>query len=551
MGVRRVWPAGPGPWTIPSGEGVARMNPDNQPRAESILIVDDDVRVVELLQITLSGRGYQVVTAYDGGAALEAIARNAPDLVVLDSRLPVKSGFEVLDTIRRDPARRHLPVVIISADAATESRLQGLRLGADDYLVKPFSPRELIIKIRRILDRSQDRQLLLLKTEVLEGEIRRSRDTLLQMRQEMGQSLNRMSAMLSQVVELNRFRSIEEILDRFVLTTVANLDFQQVALLLPGEDGTLRPRVCRGIDETAARGLVLAGDGPSVRFCVAAGRPVRVDELAEEPDASDEILRVAAAGGLLLVPALQHGRVCGLLVLGDRMTGDPLGRFDYKLLEILGTSIVAAVQNARSFEETQRSFLETTAQLIATIEDRYPYLRGHSERVTEISLAIGRPFGLSPDEIESLRFGALLHDLGQLDQYRELLDQAVVLSPSDRRLHRRRAAEQVAHLLGPGGNGAVGEIVRHHQEYWDGSGLPDNLRDTEIPFGARVVAVANAWDALVHDRPHRPAYATEEALRILRDRAGRQFDPDLVEALARVVAPAPAGACSAGSPVAG
>ncbi len=527
------------------------MNPDNQPRAESILIVDDDVRVVELLQITLSGRGYQVVTAYDGGAALEAVARSSPDLVVLDSRLPVKSGFEVLDTIRRDPARKHLPVVIISADAATESRLQGLRLGADDYLVKPFSPRELIIKIRRILDRSQDRQLLLMKTEVLEGEIRRSRDTLLQMRQEMGQSLTRMSAMLNQVVELNRFRSIEEILDRFVLTTVANLDFQQVALLLPGEDGQLRPRVCRGLDETAARGLALAADGPTARFCAAAGRPVRVDELAEDPGAGDDVLRLAAVGGLLLVPALQHGKVRGLLLLGDRITGDPLGRFDYKLLEILGASIVAAVQNVRSFEETQRTFLETTAQLIATIEDRYTYLRGHSERVTELSLSIGRALGLTGDELESLRFGALLHDLGQLDQYRELLDQAVVLSPSDRRVHRRRAAEHVTHLLGPGGNGAVGDIVRHHQEYWDGSGLPDNLRDTEIPLGARIVAVANAWDALIHDRPHRPAYDPEEALRILRDRAGRQFDPDLVESLASLVVTTPTGAWSAGSPVAG
>jgi len=520
------------------------MEADVQPKPECILIVDDDVRVVELLQITLTGRGYQVRSAYDGSAALDLVRLHRPDLVVLDARLPSKSGFEVLDTLRREPAFRFLPVIVISADAATESRLQGLRLGADDYLVKPFSPRELIIKIRRILDRAQDRNLLLLKNEVLEGEVRRHRDTLLQIRQDMGHSLNRMSAMVSQVIDLNRYHSIEELLDRFVLTTVANLDFRQVALLIPAAPDELRARVWRGVDEPAGRELRLALEGTVARTCATARRPVRVDELEDLPAAREEVLRLSTAGITLLVPALDRDRLCGLLALGERAGGDPLGRFDAKLLEILGTAIVAALQNARSFEDTQRAFLETTAGLIAKIEDRYGCVRGHSDRVRALAEALGRELGLRADELESLRYGALLHDLGQLDQYRELLDAAVVLSPSDRRMRRRRTAEQVSQLLGPGGNGEVGEIVRHHLEYWDGSGLPDNLRDTEIPLGARIVALANAWDALTHDRPHRPAYSAEEALRILRDRAGRQFDPQLVRLFERIIAHEPAGAVS-------
>ena len=81
----------------------------------------------------------------------------------------------------------------------------------------------------------------------------------------------------------------------------------------------------------------------------------------------------------------------------------------------------------------------------------------------------------------------------------------------------------------------MGEIVRHHQEYWDGSGFPGGQRGLEIPLGARIVALANAWDALLHDRPHRPAYSREEALRIVQERAGRQFDPELVPVLERVL----------------
>ena len=517
------------------------MQEQSRTKQETVLVVDDDARVGELLQITLSGRGYQVLVARDGASALGMVRERHPDLVVLDARLPVMSGYEALDTIRRDQDVCHTPVILISADAATESRLQGLRLGADDYLVKPFSPRELVIRMRRILDRMQDHNLLRLRNEMLEEEVRRNRDVLLSMRNEMGESLNRMGTMVGQVVELSCYRTMDEILDRFVVTTAANLDYRQVALLIAGTGTDLVPRTWRGLSDQAARTLVIRRDGAAARMCAAVRRPVRADELAELPEAREEVLRLAAAGLTLLVPALADDQLLGLLALGERGTGSVLGRFDSKLLEILGRAIVAALQNADSFERAQRGFLETTAGLIDNIEDRFACMRGHSERVTDLAVKLGQALGLTGVEMESLRFGALLHDLGQLDQYRELLDRSVVLSPSDRMLHRRRAVEQTVHLLGPGGQGAVGAIVRHHQEYWDGSGLPDGLRATGIPLGARIVALANAWDALIHDRPHRPAYEPSAALRIIHDRSGRQFDPALTDLLTRLMERVPAG----------
>ncbi|MCA9727016.1 MAG: response regulator, partial [Candidatus Eisenbacteria bacterium] len=113
---------------------------------ETLLVVDDDVRVVELLQITLGGRGYDVQTAYDGETALKLLKAQTPDLVVLDVRLPKKGGLDVLQALRKDATLADVPVILISANAATEARLQGLRLGADDYVTKPFSPRALILR---------------------------------------------------------------------------------------------------------------------------------------------------------------------------------------------------------------------------------------------------------------------------------------------------------------------------------------------------------------------------------------------------------------------
>ncbi len=511
------------------------METQVEQRTETILIVDDDTRVVELLQITLGGRGYKTISAHDGNTALEMIQRERPDLVVLDVRLPRKSGMEILDTVRRDPSTRNLPVILISGDTATESRLQGLKLGADDYLAKPFSPRELIIKIRRILDRTQDQRLLLLKTEVLQSEVRRSRDTMLQMRQELGQNLNRMSQMLNQVMELSRFNSIDEILERFVIATVANLGFECVTLFVADNDAGLVPRVWRGVEDSVARGLWLSPNGPVARICVSIGRPMRMEEFVDYPDAEEEILRLAVGGFSLVSPAISGGRLCALLGLGERSGTDPVGRFDHKLLEILGNAITAALQNAAAFEKTQQSFLQTTAGLVAEIEDRYPFIRGHSRRVREISLEMGGILMMSRDQLECLGYGALLHDLGQLDQYGELLDRDTVLTEEDRRRHREQAALQAASQLGPGGQGMVGKIIRHHQEHWDGTGLPDGLRGHEIPLGARIVALANAYDALVHDRPHRGKYSRESAIRIIGERCGRQFDPDLIPLLVQVV----------------
>ena len=122
----------------------------------SILVVDDDRRVVELLAIALGAYGYRVLQAADGDEALRIAQRERPDLVVLDVRLPRKSGYEVCERLRQDPDDPHVPIIMVSAAAETESRLQGLARGADDYVSKPFSPKELIARIRNLLARAAE-----------------------------------------------------------------------------------------------------------------------------------------------------------------------------------------------------------------------------------------------------------------------------------------------------------------------------------------------------------------------------------------------------------
>ncbi|RMF81353.1 MAG: response regulator, partial [Nitrospirae bacterium] len=121
---------------------------------KTILVVDDEPDLVEVVRYNLEGRGFRVVTAATGEEALRAVRRHRPDLVVLDVMLPDRFGTEVCRTLRAEPRTRELPILFLSARTEEVDRVVGLELGADDYVTKPFSPRELVLRVEAILRRT-------------------------------------------------------------------------------------------------------------------------------------------------------------------------------------------------------------------------------------------------------------------------------------------------------------------------------------------------------------------------------------------------------------
>jgi two-component system phosphate regulon response regulator PhoB len=123
-----------------------------------ILVVDDEPEAVELVEFNLKQSGYAVITAADGAEALKKARGQTPDLIVLDVMLPEMDGFEICKTLRLDPATAKVPILMLTAKAAEIDRVLGLELGADDYLTKPFSPRELLLRIKKIISRGQSEE---------------------------------------------------------------------------------------------------------------------------------------------------------------------------------------------------------------------------------------------------------------------------------------------------------------------------------------------------------------------------------------------------------
>jgi len=122
-----------------------------------ILVVDDETDVIDMLVVNLRGAGFQVSTAEDGAAALAKARNDSPSLIILDLMLPGMSGLEICKVLKGDAATRHIPVIMLTAKGEEVDKVVGLELGADDYVTKPFSPRELILRINRSLRRGKDK----------------------------------------------------------------------------------------------------------------------------------------------------------------------------------------------------------------------------------------------------------------------------------------------------------------------------------------------------------------------------------------------------------
>ena len=165
------------------------------------------------------------------------------------------------------------------------------------------------------------------------------------------------------------------------------------------------------------------------------------------------------------------------------------------------------------------------AALANAVAMNHPETGSHSQRVARLAANLAAAVGLSPEELEAVVSGALLHDVGKLGVPEAILLKPGPLLDEERSILRRHAeaGEAICRPLAMASR--LGPIVRHHHERWDGSGYPDGLAGEAIPVGARVVAVVDAFDAMVHDRPYRPARSPREAVAEIRLGCGSQFDP--------------------------
>lgn len=267
------------------------------------------------------------------------------------------------------------------------------------------------------------------------------------------------------------------------------------------------------------------------------GKTVSIENLSaqQKPGQLDRILSEAGIATLLAVPLVSRDKVKGVLLLGDRQPGG-FAREETFVIEKIASQISVALENAKLYEDMRSLFIGTVSSLANAIDAKSPWTKGHSERVMNIAANIAEEMGLSELFVEQIKIAGLLHDIGKIGILEALLEKPDKISDEEfppMLLHPEKGVailspiEQLQDVL---------PAIRHHHERYDGTGYPDGLKGEEIPLQARIVAVADAFDAMVSDRPYKKGFSVQKALRVLERGAGTQFDPVVVECFSSKVA---------------
>ena len=272
-------------------------------------------------------------------------------------------------------------------------------------------------------------------------------------------------------------------------------------------------------------------DGPVGR-CLAERRPVLVNDAVRDPVYGGRL--PGGTGSALAVPVYAGSELWGAIeVLAAGTAAFDPG--DAHLVQSIADHVGAALHTAELYHELEETYVGTAAALAAALEAKDDYTADHAQSIADLAVAVGEEIGLDDGALRDLRYGAIFHDIGKIAVPDAILHKPGRLTPQEFDVVKRHPVTGEQILAPVPFLADVRRIVRHDHERWDGAGYPDGLRGQQIPIGARIVLVVDAYHAMTSDRPYRAGMPAQEARRQLQTGAGTQFDPDVVSAFLRVL----------------
>ncbi len=493
--------------------------------AYRILIADDNESISEVLNVLLSEEGYDVTTVLRGDDALLELQRQHHHLALLDIRMPGLNGIEVLQEIKTTFPKTD--VIIITSHASAESVVEAIRLGAQDYLIKPFDDLDIISHVVR---RSMTKRRLQDENEKLYGELKSNNEKLTA-------SIQRLSSLNNTSRALHSFFELDDLLKSFVEIVSHELDADRVSLmLLDKETRELRIEAAVGLDEQLVRSVrINMGEGIAGHV-VQDGQSMLVKDIENDPRIAKlnnaeayNTSSFISAPILLSVPITYQQKTFGVINVNDKRTGGVFTDEDLDFVSNLASQAAVAIMNVQIMEDLRNTHFEAITALAEALEAKDSVTRNHSDRMLRYAMKIAGRLGLNEEKKESLRYLAVLHDIGKIGIPEHVLLKPGKLTDEEydvMKQHPKIGAELIKKISFLSD---VAPLIYAHHEQYDGKGYPMGLSGSDIPIESRIVSVLDAFDAMTSDRPYRQSLGTDRAIQELKDFAGTQFDPCVVE----------------------
>ncbi len=423
--------------------------------------------------------------------------------------MPEINGIDFMKTaFKINPS---LPVVVITGNATIENAINAMREGAKDFITKPFN----VSTVTSVADRLIGERRLLKKID-----FGGNRDSFIgRLNSELFKRLQEISVLQSVSTELDSLHNNKEIYEKVVELVSRLLMVKEVSFGII-ENGTLKIRAAVG---APVRDIVVAGS--LFEHVVATGKHYLSTFGEISPHTGGPLMTPFFA-----IPLTINNEVFGILNLANKADGTAFTDDEISLALTFVKKAAQRIENNALYEVFYNNLINTLKSLVNSIEARDSYTKQHSERVTTYALRIAETMHLPAEDRDALGFGGYLHDIGKIGVRDTILLKPDKLTPEERNeinLHPVIGGNIIKPLrFFP----KERELILHHHEHFNGSGYPDGLSGTDIPVTARILAVADAYDAMTSSRPYKQARTHEHAAAELLRNSNTQFDGKIVRA---------------------
>jgi putative nucleotidyltransferase with HDIG domain len=500
---------------------------------ETILFVDDEESLLDIAKTYFSGRGYRVLTAANGQEAIDAMVRERIDCCFTDINMPEMDGLELAEYMRSYD--NTIPVVVMTGFPSLDNTITTLKNGVVDFLIKPINLQQMELCLQRVL---RERRLfvenIILAKEV-EGKakLEKLNSELLSKNEEL-HIINRIQG------DFSALRESADVFSQLVDLTVEITKADAADFYLINENSR-QPVSIASSQSAGVQSSPFEVSNPSE--CLQSqdnnGCDPKVVNLIDDVLKEHRPLLIAKQNNgnsylpqgtlsYMMVPLKIRSKLFGVLSASVLQGKVRFSQKDLYYLSVMTNNAATAIENLALYENIYHNLLATLYAFVKAIEARDPYTKEHSNRVTRLAIAMAKELGCSIEEQEILNVAGMLHDIGKIGIRDEILLKPGRLTEEEYKVIQQHPVIGAEIMNNLGLWNRERQIVRSHHERFDGRGYPDQLASDEIPLLARILSIADVYDAIASDRAYRVRMEEAKILEIMYSGAGSQFDPKMI-----------------------